>query len=91
MKAAFGKSLRICVRGDESQSAVSLCRRFPKSRVWPPLPSEARTPTRSEGDTSIRLPPQDVQERLLQLYFAYVHAQLPILHKSTFMDMFRQG
>ena len=69
----------------------SRCRRFPKSRVWPPLPPEARTPTKSEDETFARLPPQDAQEHLLELYFAYVHAQLPILHKPTFMDMFRNG
>ena len=65
--------------------------RFPKARVWPPLPPTAQTPTKSEEDFSVRLPPQEVQEHLLELYFAYVHAQLPIIHKRTFMEMFRAG
>ncbi len=32
-----------------------------------------------------------MQEHLLELYFTYVHAQLPILHKKAFMDTFRKG
>ncbi|EKM56762.1 uncharacterized protein PHACADRAFT_254069 [Phanerochaete carnosa HHB-10118-sp] len=63
--------------------------RFPKARVWPPLPLTARTPTKGEEDFIVRLPPQEVQEHLLELYFSYVHAQLPIIHKQTFMEMFR--
>ena len=66
-------------------------RRFPKARVWPPLPPTQRTPTKTEDDWLSRLPPQDVQEHLLELYFTYVHTQLPILHKKTFMELYRNG
>ena len=37
------------------------------------------------------LPSQEIQEHLLELYFTYVHTQLPILHKKTFMDLYRNG
>ncbi|THH02019.1 hypothetical protein EW026_g775 [Hermanssonia centrifuga] len=65
--------------------------RFPKARVWPPLPPTARTPTKSEEDWANCLPSLEMQEHLLELYFTYVHAQLPILHKKAFMDTFRKG
>lgn len=66
-------------------------RRFPKARVWPPLPATAHTPTKGEDEWSSRLPALDVQEHLLELYFTCVHAQLPIVHKASFMELFRTG
>ncbi|KAL4247550.1 hypothetical protein ABKN59_007339 [Abortiporus biennis] len=63
--------------------------RFPKSRVWPPLPATANTPTKSEEDWATLLPDPSEQEHLLELYFTYVHPSLPILHKQAFMDSYR--
>lgn len=37
------------------------------------------------------LPPLFVQEHLLELYFAYVHPCLPVIHKQAFWDAFRNG
>jgi hypothetical protein len=59
--------------------------------VWPPLPADAHTPTKSEDEWASRLPPLDIQEHLLEVYFTYVHAQLPIVHKKSFMEVFRTG
>lgn len=70
---------------------MSVTRRFPKARVWPPLPATAGTPTKGEDDWAACLPPLNVQEHLLELYFTYVHTQLPILHKTSFMEIFRTG
>ena len=64
-------------------------RRFPKARVWPPLPATARTPSKSEEDWTPRLPDVAEQEHLLELYFTYVHPALPILHKKSFMENYR--
>ncbi|CAL1709508.1 unnamed protein product [Somion occarium] len=63
--------------------------RFPKARVWPPLPSTARSPTKTEEDWISRLPDLPEQEHLLKLYFIYVHPALPIIHKKSFMENYR--
>jgi len=64
------------------------CRRFPKARVWPPLPISAHP--KSESDLAVTLPPKEVQEHLLDLYFTYVHPFLPIIHKQSFLEAFRE-
>ncbi|KAI0293914.1 fungal-specific transcription factor domain-containing protein [Russula brevipes] len=56
--------------------------RFPKARVWPPLPDE---------DVSVTLPDTAIQDELLEIYFAYVHPALPILHKQSFLQELRSG
>ncbi|KAI0824538.1 fungal-specific transcription factor domain-containing protein [Trametes gibbosa] len=63
--------------------------RFPKARVWPPLPNGQRR--RVVDEFAPRLPDAPTQELLLELYFTYVHPALPIVHKRTFMDDFRNG
>ncbi|KAH7882909.1 fungal-specific transcription factor domain-containing protein [Phlebopus sp. FC_14] len=97
--------------------------RFPKARVWPPLPpSSSHTPmspsspvnplsavsvgSKQSLNTSTShlplassvsvdshvesiLPDQAMQEHLLELYFTYVHAAFPILHKDTFWEGYR--
>lgn len=70
---------------------ICTSRRFPKARVWPPLPATAHTPTKGEDEWATCLPPLNVQEHLLELYFTYVHAQLPIVHKPSFMEVFSTG
>lgn len=78
--------------------------RFPKARVWPPLPPSSGDPSTStaapedpmnatlpsfNNDTDVDLPEPSVQEHLLELYFTYVHASFPILHKSAFREAYR--
>ncbi|EIW53654.1 uncharacterized protein TRAVEDRAFT_174477 [Trametes versicolor FP-101664 SS1] len=66
--------------------------RFPKARVWPPLPPAVRNSQRRAADEfAPRLPDVPTQELLLDLYFTYVHPALPIVHKRTFLDDFRNG
>ncbi|KAL6306894.1 fungal-specific transcription factor domain-containing protein [Sparassis latifolia] len=65
--------------------------RFPKARVWPPLPPNTRTRSKVLEDFSPRLPDAATQELLLELYFTYVHPALPIVHKRAFMEDFRNG
>ncbi len=71
---------------------IFLCRRFPKARVWPQVPYDVTT---NEADASldfcVRLPDPAVQEHLLELYFAYVHPYLPIVHKQQFWKDFSEG
>jgi len=65
--------------------------RFPKARVWPPLPPTLQTRSKSDDEFASRLPSVEIQEHLIELYFTYVHAILPIVHKSSFLEAFRNG
>ncbi|KAI0694111.1 fungal-specific transcription factor domain-containing protein [Cytidiella melzeri] len=87
---ASGLHLLNASQRDDGRSEGGIWR-FPKARVWPPVSADAQTPTKVEDERVDRLPPLDIQERLLEIYFTYVHAQLPIVHKKTFMDTFRTG
>lgn len=79
--------------------------RFPKARVWPPIPAPGRSTSAdppmdtasgdfghlsltstAESSPEINLPESSVQQHLLELYFTYVHASFPILHKDAFWD-----
>ncbi|THV03041.1 hypothetical protein K435DRAFT_775205 [Dendrothele bispora CBS 962.96] len=64
--------------------------RFPKARVWPPLPSTTRSMSEDEEITSL-LPPPELQEHLLDIYFTYVHPSFPVVHKRLFFDALRSG
>ncbi|KAL0581686.1 hypothetical protein V5O48_000392 [Marasmius crinis-equi] len=64
--------------------------RFPRARVWPPVPRSplpAASPT--PNDPVRRLPPPYIQEKLLDLYFTYVHPVLPVIHKQSFFENLR--
>lgn len=66
--------------------------KFPKARVWPPLPQAKLAQfTKSDGDSSASLPPLEEQEQLLDLYWKYVHTALPIVHKQSFLENFQRG
>ncbi|KAJ7492355.1 fungal-specific transcription factor domain-containing protein [Mycena latifolia] len=56
---------------------------LPMARVWPPI----KDPTQliQEEDLNIELPPPQVQEHLLQLYFTYIHPMFPLIHKTRFL------
>jgi hypothetical protein len=57
------------------------------ARVWPPIKNPARLVV--EEDIEIELPPAQVQEHLLQLYFTYIHPVFPVLHKSRFLQDYK--
>lgn len=66
--------------------------KFPKARVWPPLPPSDRAHfAKCDGESSMSMPPLDEQEKLLDLYWKYVHTALPIVHKESFLDNFQRG
>ncbi|KDQ54162.1 hypothetical protein JAAARDRAFT_38766 [Jaapia argillacea MUCL 33604] len=58
--------------------------KFPSSRVWPPLPNSVTA--KVEDEFISKLPEPAIQEHLLELYFAYVHPALPVLHKKAFLE-----
>lgn len=75
---------------------IPLCRHFPKARVWPPVARmSAGDITRQDEIEALqraalaRMPSREVQEQLLDLYFAHVHIFLPIVDKESFMTAFR--
>ncbi|EJD52017.1 hypothetical protein AURDEDRAFT_158861 [Auricularia subglabra TFB-10046 SS5] len=62
--------------------------RFPPARVWPPALNHVVL-SEEEIAARARLPPRDQQEHLLELYFTYVHPQLPVVAKFQFLEDFR--
>ncbi|PFH48929.1 hypothetical protein AMATHDRAFT_195711 [Amanita thiersii Skay4041] len=64
--------------------------RFPKARVWPPLPSGSHK-LHEDPDFMAQLPDPAVQERLLHLYFTHVHPSFPVIHKRAFFDAFKSN
>jgi len=62
--------------------------RFPKARVWPPLPSGSKS-IHGEDEFIPQLPSPQFQEHLLDLYFKYVHPSFPIIHKRSFLEVYK--
>lgn len=67
--------------------------RFPKARVWPPLPSSAQSLAQKvDFDVHLqKLPAKAVQDYLISLYFTYVHPALPVVHKASFLEAYKAG
>ncbi|TFY61678.1 hypothetical protein EVJ58_g4373 [Rhodofomes roseus] len=65
--------------------------RFPKARVWPPLPPTAANHAKGLDNFAPDLPDRATQELLLDLYWTYVHPALPIVCKRAFMEDFRNS
>ena len=40
-----------------------------------------------EASTSIAWPDPEHQKQLIELYFTYVHPDIPVIHKPTFMTL----
>jgi hypothetical protein len=85
----------LCPPDSEIGSGISLImidcvRHFPKARVWPPLPQSEYNP-QLRSEECISLPDSATQAELLEIYFAYVHPALPLLHKQSFLEEIRSG
>ncbi|KAH9915218.1 fungal-specific transcription factor domain-containing protein [Fomitopsis serialis] len=61
--------------------------KFPKARVWPPLPPTAANHAKGLDNFVPDLPDRATQELLLDLYWTYVHPALPIVSKRVFMEI----
>jgi hypothetical protein len=57
------------------------------ARVWPRAASCSQYFLQEES-VHVNLPPIEEQERLLNLYFTYVHPVFPVVHKSHFLAQF---
>lgn len=54
------------------------------ARVWPPSKDHAMHNVQEEN-FDIQLPPIHIQDRLVELYFTYIHPAFPVIHKSRFL------
>jgi hypothetical protein len=63
--------------------------KFPKARVWPPLPGSSQF-SNHEEDFDIVMPDQQMQTHLMELYWTYVHPALPVVHKQSFIETMRR-
>ncbi len=52
--------------------------------VDPEVPSHDLT--EEEEDVEVQLPPPEMRNYLLQLYFTYVHPFFPVVHKQDFLN-----
>lgn len=65
-------------------TADEFLRKLPMARVWPPS-QNILSFLAQEEDVDVQLPPVEVQDRLIALYFTYVHPVFPVIHKAHFM------
>ncbi|KAF9055831.1 fungal-specific transcription factor domain-containing protein [Panaeolus papilionaceus] len=61
--------------------------RLPMARVWPP--SKFGITTYPHGPVDTELPPQHIQEELLDVYFTNIHPVFPVIHKTRFLSEYR--
>ncbi|KDR85752.1 hypothetical protein GALMADRAFT_384548 [Galerina marginata CBS 339.88] len=61
--------------------------RLPMARVWPP--SKFGIETYPLGHTHVDMPPQCVQDELIELYFTNIHPVFPVIHKTRFLAEYR--
>ncbi|KAG9314135.1 hypothetical protein JVU11DRAFT_4920 [Chiua virens] len=58
--------------------------RLPMTRFWPSANTNF-TGVPPEADVPVTLPPPEMQDRLLVLYFSYVHPIYPVIHRGRFL------
>jgi hypothetical protein len=56
---------------------------LPRVRKWPRARDDVAHLLQEEHD--VAMPPMHVQERLVDLYFTYMHPSLPMIHKAQFL------
>lgn len=58
---------------------------LPMARVWPPSKLKTGMPYQ-EDNVDEQLPPVEVQDHLLSLYFTHIHPTFPVLNKRRFLQ-----
>ncbi|KAJ7597406.1 fungal-specific transcription factor domain-containing protein [Mycena floridula] len=58
---------------------------LPMARVWPPSKEHHAIHSFHEEDFEVQLPPIHVQDKLIDLYFTYIHPAFPVIHKCRFL------
>ncbi|KAK0481545.1 fungal-specific transcription factor domain-containing protein [Armillaria novae-zelandiae] len=62
--------------------------KLPMARVWPPSKDHILHLIQEE-DIDVQLPPSHIQDRLIELYFVYIHPVFPLIHKGRFLREYR--
>lgn len=58
------------------------------ARVWPPSHFYIK-PNPFLDAIDFDLPPQDLQDKLIDIYFIYVHPIFPVIHKARFLSEYQ--
>ncbi|PAV22046.1 hypothetical protein PNOK_0200300 [Pyrrhoderma noxium] len=61
--------------------------RLPVTRIWSFAPVQL-SGLDSESSVAINMPSIEHQDLLIELYFTYVHPELPVLNKSSFLSLY---
>ena len=56
------------------------------ARVWPPSKEKSACTAQEEEEVDEDLPPVDVQDHLISLYFTHIHPIFPAIHKARFLQ-----
>ena len=72
---------------------VVLCRQFPMAKFWPGPAPNTRVQKDEVGhmravEQSIRMPPVEVQDHLIKVFFTYVNPSVPVLDEESFMSQY---
>ncbi|TBU44710.1 fungal-specific transcription factor domain-containing protein [Dichomitus squalens] len=66
--------------------------RFPMAKVWPGVwwsNDRTTTPHAQTVEASIHLPPPQVQDHLVEVFFAHVNPCIPVLDEESFMAQYK--
>ncbi|KAL5518809.1 hypothetical protein ACEPAH_492 [Sanghuangporus vaninii] len=63
--------------------------RLPMARTWPHASMRLARVGSVHEPIPVQWPDPDHEKLLIELYFTYVHPDLPVLHKPSFMDLCR--
>ena len=72
---------------------VVFCRQFPMAKFWPGPAPNTRVQKDEVGhmravEQSIRMPPVEVQDHLIKVFFTYVNPSVPVLDEESFMSQY---
>lgn len=59
--------------------------KLPMARVWPPTKKEMEGAF-VEEEVEVNMPSYDLQDKMLDLYFTYIHPIFPAIHKGRFLS-----
>ena len=68
-------------------------RQFPMAKFWPGPAPNTRVQKDEVGhiravEQSIRMPPVEVQDHLIQVFFTYANPSVPVLDEESFMSQY---
>ncbi|EPQ60261.1 hypothetical protein GLOTRDRAFT_134976 [Gloeophyllum trabeum ATCC 11539] len=63
--------------------------RFPMMGIWPPARNQILS-YQDEEFVDVNMPDPALQDRLVELYFAYVHPAFPVVHKRQFLRLYQE-